>query len=94
MAHSLPTLSVQAGFGATGGTITWTDISAYVRTGTITRAASRLAGPLYQYQPGTCTLTLKNGDGRFDPDNLTGPYVSLTGAQTVTQTFTSAQSSR
>ena len=90
MAPTLPTLTVQAGFGATGGTITYTDISAYVRTGTITRATSRLAGPLYQYQPATCTLVLKNGDGRFDPDNLAGPYVSVSGTQTVTQTFTSS----
>jgi hypothetical protein len=54
---------------------TWTDITSYVRQGTITRPGSRLQGPVWQYQAGTASLTLKNTDGRFDPDNLSGPYV-------------------
>jgi hypothetical protein len=52
----------------------WTDISAFVKSGTITRPSSRVAGPLITYQPGTVSLVLKNGDGRFDPDNTSSPY--------------------
>jgi hypothetical protein len=81
----MPTVGVFAAFGSTGALPTWTDISAYVRSGNITRGTSRLAGPLYQYQPGTATIVLKNADGRFDPANLSGPYTSATGFQTVSQ---------
>jgi len=54
----------------------WTDITAYVRNFTITRSSSRVQGPLLQYEAGTAVITLNNSDGRFDPDNLSGPYVS------------------
>jgi len=54
----------------------WTDISAYVLAFTVSRPSSRLAGPLIQFQSGTASITLDNSDGRFDPDNLVGPYVS------------------
>jgi hypothetical protein len=80
----MPQVIVQAGFGAIGaGSFSWTDISAYVRSGNITRPVTRLAGPLYQYQPGTATVVLKNGDGRFDPDNLAGPYINSLALQQV-----------
>jgi hypothetical protein len=55
---------------------TWTDLTAWVRSGTITRPATRQQGPLYAYQQATATLTLNNADGRWDPDNLAGPYVT------------------
>jgi hypothetical protein len=55
---------------------TWTDISIYVQSGTITRQSTRQQGPLVVYQGGTCSLVLNNSDGRFDPQNLAGPYVS------------------
>lgn len=54
----------------------WTDISAFVRNFTITRTSTRVQGPLYQFQQGTVSIELDNSDGRFDPDNLSGPYVS------------------
>ena len=54
----------------------WTDITSFVRSGTITRASTRVQGPLRTYQAGTASVVLKNADGRFDPDNLSGPYVS------------------
>ena len=54
----------------------WTDISDYVQDGTVTRPFTRQQGPLTLYQGGTATFTLNNSDGRFDPQNLSGPYVS------------------
>lgn len=54
----------------------WTDISAYALNMTITRPSSRVQGPLLAYQAGTASITLDNSDGRFDPDNLAGPYVA------------------
>lgn len=62
--------------GTLGSGTTWTDISQWVRAFTITRPSTRLAGPLWNYQASTATITLDNSDGRFDPDNLSGPYVS------------------
>lgn len=52
------------------------DITAYVRSISISRPSTRLQGPLLSYQPGTCSVTLDNSDGRFDPANLAGPYVT------------------
>ena len=79
MAVSLPALSVQAQF--TPGT--WTDISAYVLNLQVTRPSTRLQGPIWQYQAGTAAVVLDNSDGRFDPDNLAGPYTSSTGLRQV-----------
>ncbi len=62
--------------GTLGTAISWADISAWVISFTVTRPSTRLQGPLFQFQAGTCTVTLDNSDGRFDPDNLAGPYVS------------------
>ena len=82
MAASLPTLTVQAQF--TPGT--WTDISTYVLNLQVTRPSTRLQGPLWQYQAGTCQVVLDNSDGRFDPDNLAGPYISATSLRQVVWT--------
>ena len=62
--------------GTLGTSITWTDISQWVISFTVTRPSTRLQGPLWQYQAGTCSIVLDNSDGSFDPDNLAGPYVS------------------
>jgi hypothetical protein len=64
------------GTNTLGADVTWSDLSAFARSGSITRAATRQQGPVWSYQPGTASVTLKNGDGRFDPDNLSGPYVA------------------
>src|SRR6266702_2521794 len=64
------------GTGTLGTSIAWTDISDYVESFTITRPSTRVQGPLWNYQAGTCAVNLDNSDGRFDPDNLNGPYVS------------------
>jgi hypothetical protein len=64
-----------------GGGITWSDISRWVQNGSIVRAVSREEGVLYQYEAGTMSATLNNADNRFDPDNLSGPYVSAGASQ-------------
>jgi hypothetical protein len=61
--------------GTLGTGITWSEISPQVLGFTITRPSTRLAGPLWNYQPGTISVLLDNSDGRFDVDNLAGPYV-------------------
>lgn len=82
MAVPLPAIQVQAQF--TPGT--WADISPFVMSFDINRPVTRLQGPLWQYQAGTLTALLDNSDGRFDPDNLAGPYTSSTGLQQVVWT--------
>jgi hypothetical protein len=64
------------GTGTLGTSIAYTDISEFVRSISITRPSTRLQGPLYNYQAGTLSIVLDNSDGRFDPDNLSGPYAS------------------
>ena len=64
------------GTGTLGGDVTWSDLSVWVRSGSVTRPATRQQGPLWSYQQGTASVTLNNADGRFDPDNLAGPYVA------------------
>ena len=59
-----------------GGATSWTDISPWVISFTVTRPSTRQMGPLWSYQAGTVSVTLDNADGRFDPDNLAGPYVA------------------
>lgn len=59
-----------------GTAITWTDVSAMVISFSVSRPSTRLQGPLFTFQAGTCSILLDNSDGRFDPDNLAGPYTS------------------
>lgn len=55
----------------------WTDVTDYVMEGlTFRRGATRSQGPFWRYEVGTAAITLDNVDGRFDPLNLSGPYVS------------------
>lgn len=58
------------------GADAWTDISSFVLNFQIDRTSTRQAGPLLQWQASTASITIDNSDGRFDPDNLSGPYVS------------------
>ena len=64
------------GTGTLGTATGWTGISPWVLGFTITRPSTRLQGPLWNYQAATCSVLLDNSDGRFDPDNLAGPYVT------------------
>lgn len=54
----------------------WTDITAYATAFSTRRGASRAEGPIIRFEAGTCSVTLDNADRRFDPTNLSGPYVS------------------
>ena len=64
-------------FGPVTGPGAMTDISAYVLGELdVTRPSTRVQGPLWEYQAGTCSVILDNSGGQFDPDNLAGPYVT------------------
>ena len=55
--------------GTLGLTGTWTDISEFVRSFSVSRPATREQGPLWTFQAGTCSVVLDNSSGDFDPDN-------------------------
>src|SRR5262245_34249165 len=52
-----------------------TDITAYLHECSTKRLSSRLGGPLVRYEGGQLEARLDNTDRRFDPTNLSGPYV-------------------
>ena len=55
---------------------TWEDISSYVHRIGVKRGATRVESPILRYESGTAAVELDNSDRRFDPTNLSGPYVS------------------
>ncbi|MGI5493789.1 hypothetical protein [Microtetraspora malaysiensis] len=61
--------------GTLAGDTTWVDVSPWVRAVSTRRGASRANTPILRYEPGTATIALDNSDRRFDPTNLSGPYV-------------------
>ena len=61
----------------------WTDVTAYALGLSTRRGASRAEGPVLRFEAGSATVTLDNSDRRFDPTNLSGPYV-LAGVTQVT----------
>src|SRR5215469_2205578 len=65
--------------GILGQSVTWTDLSPYARSGNVDRPANREQGPLWAYQKGAASVVLNNADGRFDPDNASGPYTDGSG---------------
>jgi hypothetical protein len=70
-----PTLG-QVGNVPIGDGDVWTDISQYVRRWSLKRGASRGDDPTLRFDAGTLSVDLNDGDRRFDPENLAGPYVS------------------
>lgn len=70
-----PTLG-RVGMVPIGADDVWTDVTAYVRSWSIKRGAGRGDDPTLRYDPATATIELNDGDRRFDPENLDGPYVS------------------
>jgi hypothetical protein len=55
----------------------WVDITEHVLEGlSFRRGATRSQGPFWRYEVGTASILLDNLDGRFDPLNLSGPYLS------------------
>lgn len=71
---SLPTLTIEAWLNGA-----YVDVTQYGRSFKTSRGRSR---PLEDYAAGRATVTLGNRDARFDPTNLSGPYVT-DGATTV-----------
>lgn len=59
-----------------GGSNDGADIINYVRSGTISRGVSRFDGVYARSEAGRASVLLTNLDRRFDPTNLSGPYVS------------------
>jgi hypothetical protein len=77
VAAGFPTVTVEIMFTAAG----WTDVTQYVEMAgggqiTITRGSSQVESPAIRYDAGTCTIPFINTDRRFDPTNLSGPYVA------------------
>lgn len=54
----------------------WVDISTYVRSWKVRYGAARGDEPTLRYDASFATIELNDGDRRFDPENLAGPYVS------------------
>jgi hypothetical protein len=75
--HVGDTVRGVVGTAAIGPEDVWSDITEWVRSWSLRRGAARGdgVGPI-RYEAGTATLELNNGDRRFDPTNLAGPYVS------------------
>jgi hypothetical protein len=53
-----------------------TDLTSFLWEVSTQRTSSRLAGPFVRYEAGQLSARLNNTDRRFDPTNLSGPYVS------------------
>lgn len=70
---STPTVKVEIAFefDPLNTAPTWTDVSAYVRSGSISRGRSN---ETQTFSAGSASITLSNRDRRFDPMNTTGPY--------------------
>jgi hypothetical protein len=55
----------------------WTNVSQWLlHSISVQRGSSRVESPVIRYEPGRATVKLNNSDRRFDPTNLSGPYVS------------------
>lgn len=55
----------------------WSEIPLqYVRSWSVRRGVTQGNSPTRRYEPATVTIVFNDGDRRFDPDNLAGPYVS------------------
>lgn len=68
-----PTVKVEIAFeyNPVATAPTWTDVSAYVRSGSVTRGRSSESEA---FSAGTLRLVLDNRTRRFDPTNTSGPY--------------------
>jgi hypothetical protein len=64
------------GTGTLGADDIVSDVTAFVHSFTTRRGSNRVEGPAVRYEAGTSTTLLDNSDRRFDPTNLSGPYVS------------------
>lgn len=62
--------------GTLGSGSEYTDVTADVISWSCSRGASRGSGPLLRYEAGKARIQLLDTDRRYDPLNLSGPYVS------------------
>lgn len=70
-----PTLG-RVGMNQIGADDVWTQIpQSCIRSWSVKRGAGTGDSPTLRYDPGTATIVLNDGDRRFDPENLLGPYV-------------------
>lgn len=78
MAVTRPAPKVHLGFGSTWTTtpasITWTEVTRYVRKSDGISVQRGRLSELDDFAPGTANFTLKNDDRRFDPQHAGGPY--------------------
>lgn len=61
--------------GVFGGAESFADVTDFVRSGSIDRGAPNIQEPFARADVGRCVLILDNRDARFDPSNLSGPFV-------------------
>jgi hypothetical protein len=57
----------------------WTEITGELRHFDCQRGATRVESPILRYEPGNASIEVRNNDRDFDPTNLNGPYVELSG---------------
>jgi hypothetical protein len=69
----------------------WTDVTPYFRGATVSRGSSKVDSPVLRYEAGTAEIALDNRDRRFDPTNLSGPYVENFSTDTGDQEFTASE---
>lgn len=62
--------------GTLGSGSEYTDVTADVLSWSCQRGATRGSGPLLRYEAGKARIQLLDPDRRYDPLNLSGPYVS------------------
>lgn len=70
-----PTLG-RVGMNPVGADGTWVEVTQWVRAWSLRRGSGKGDDPTLRYDAGTATIVLNDGDRRFDPENLAGPYVS------------------
>ncbi|MFG3639078.1 hypothetical protein ACGF3C_02240 [Micromonospora sp. NPDC047762] len=64
------------GVGTLASSSLFTDVSTFVTSIVTRRGATDADGPYPRFEAGTATIRFRNDDRRFDPLNLTGPYVA------------------
>lgn len=70
-----PTLGQIGTVNQIGPDTVWTEITAYLKSWSFRIGTTNGDDPTLRYDAGTCSIVLLDGDRRFDPDNLAGPYV-------------------
>lgn len=69
----------------------WTDVTPWFRGAKVRRGSTNVDSPVLRYETGTAEVRLDNRDRRFDPTNLSGPYVSNFATDTGDQQFTASR---